>query len=251
MSQTKIPNIETNAPPLLALTGPDYTTDPDGDPDAAGLILGCKGVNSSNVFYSEFPFTTQSFIPGSETVNRPAFADTGFESLGQVWAWKNTSGTGMSWYYPNSTGIETIPNHAHTASAPALLLVGLAIDPNTGPTDYNLFTLFWQGDAKSGSDGTAHELWFMSYQDDGWQSPVQIAGANPVTSPSACLTPSGATLAWTDSYGQIWLTQTQSEDSGDTGTRAGDRIVQVGIQSAGQAPVPVNKLVALIAPPDK
>jgi hypothetical protein len=73
--------------------------------------------------------------------------------------------------------------------------VGLAIDPNTGSTDYNLFTLFWQGDGKSGGNGTAHELWFMSYQDDGWQSPTQIAGASPVTSPSACLTPSGVTLA--------------------------------------------------------
>jgi hypothetical protein len=38
MSQIKIPNTETNAPPVLAITGPHYTTDPDD----TGLILGCK-----------------------------------------------------------------------------------------------------------------------------------------------------------------------------------------------------------------
>jgi len=42
MSQIKIPNTETNAPPVLAITGPHYTTDPDGYPDDTGLILGYK-----------------------------------------------------------------------------------------------------------------------------------------------------------------------------------------------------------------
>jgi hypothetical protein len=220
MGEVKLATFGTNAAPALALSGP-ISADSDGDPDASSLCLAWKGTNSDHLFYSTLPWTTQSDISGSELAGGPAVCMSEGD-LGRVWAWKNKSGVDMSWAADSQSGIETVPNHAHTVNSPALLPVGVDIDPDTGGIDYNVFILFWQGDAASGSSGKAKELWFMPFAEGyGWGTPARIAGASPVTSPAACLGPSAfntfaATLAWADDNGQIWLTQGNASGDVDT-----------------------------------
>jgi len=220
MGQIKLAVFATDAPPALALSG-SVTADTDGDPDASSLCLAWKGVSSEHLFYSTLPWTTQSDISESKLAGRPALG-TSDGDLGRVWIWKDSSGTGMSWISDGLSGIEGVPSHAHTASSPVLLTVGDAIDPDSGGINYNVFILFWQGDATAGSSGTAKELWFMPFAEGyGWGTPAQISGASPVTSPAACLGPSAfntfaATIAWTDDNGQIWLTQGNASGDADT-----------------------------------
>jgi hypothetical protein len=220
MGEIKLAVFATDAPPALALSG-SGTADSDGDPDAASLCLAWKGASSETLFYSTLPWTSQSHVPGSKLAGRPA-AGTSNGDFGRVWVWKDASGSGMSWASDGITGIEGVPNHAHTTSSPVFLPVGDAIDPDSGGIDDNVFLLFWQGDAKAGDSGTAKELWFMPYSEGyGWGTPARVAGASPVTSPAACLGPStfntfAVTIAWTDDNGQIWLTQGNASGDADT-----------------------------------
>src|SRR5579863_6595545 len=124
----KLATFGTNAAPALA--GP-FTADSEGGPDATSLCLAWKGTSSDRLHYSTQPWTTQSDIPGSKLSGAPAIANTGAD-LGLVWAWKNESGDRMSWAADGMSGSETVPNHAHTVSSPALLPVGVALDPDSG-----------------------------------------------------------------------------------------------------------------------
>jgi hypothetical protein len=220
MGEIKLATFATDAPPVLALSG-SATADSHGDPDATSLCLAWKGASTEHLYYSTLPWTTQSHIPGSKLAGRPAVG-TSDGDFGRVWVWKDASGSGMSWTSDSIVGIDGVPNHAHTASSPVFLPVGDAIDPDSGGIDYNVFILFWQGDAKAGSSGTAKELWFMPYSEGyGWGTPARIKGASPVTSPAACLGPSAfntfaVTIAWTDDNGQIWLTQGNASGDADT-----------------------------------
>jgi len=220
MNAVKLSDFRTNSGPALALYGSIGSATSAGDPEDSSLCLAWKGLTSSKLYYSVLPWTTENHFSKADIASRPALCSTP-NDIGQVWAWKNATGIGMSWSANGVTGIQSVPNHAHTVGSPVTLMVGEAIDPDSGSTNYNVFTLFWQGDAKSGGNGTSHELWFMSYADaPGWNSPTRIPGASPATSPAACLGPSsfnvyGTTLAWADRNGQIWICSGDSSGNAD------------------------------------
>jgi len=220
MAATKTVLQSTQAPSLgLNSVPPSFIfQDADNDPDAGSLCLTCQGASTGDVYYSLFPWTTETQIPNTSLSGSPAFF-SGDDQLGRVWVWKDDKGSGMSWCTDGVIGVQSVPNHAHTDESPAVALVECKLDPITGGIDYNLFTLFWKGDCRQGGDGSDHSLWCMSYNNSsGWGPPVQIPGASPAGSPSVALGgggfgPWGVTLVWADKNGQIWLTGTV--DSGD------------------------------------
>lgn len=213
MGSVQIADFATNASPALSLWG-DFSLDSNGDVDASSLYLAWKGQHSNELFYSGFPWTTQSNQPGATMVGRPGICLSAY-------AWRNRTGDGMSWWAPWVDSVGPVPNHAHTVNSPALLPQPFVVDPDSGGPDYNAFTLVWQGDAREGGDGTRNQLWFMPYGGQGWGVATRIAGAQPATSPSACL---GlyedynyrANIAWADTNGQIWLVSGNPSGDADT-----------------------------------